>query len=202
MSDAYTIRCPVCLQEMPVPKSTSVFKTFECEGCGSSFEFQDALPAPTEGRPLLSNTTIVENHTRLRNWLIIVSVPIVLAILIQGANYSNSLDGPSFLSFIIKIFLVTFIGSYLIRRFLLDLDQIRVIGFLIFESLCIYRLIWGYSHEMHKFGILFIAMIIGGFLYFLRFDSFQSQGSGGCGIGCGGGGGCGGGCGGCGGCGG
>jgi hypothetical protein len=67
-----------------------------------------------------------------------------------------------FLIFLLAIFLITFIGSFLVRALRLDIDLIRMIAVRLFESLCVYRLILGYNHGMHNFSLKLIAMPLGG----------------------------------------
>jgi hypothetical protein len=44
-------------------KTTSVFKSIPRDGCGSSFELQNALPAAEEtATTVVENSSIVENH--------------------------------------------------------------------------------------------------------------------------------------------
>lgn len=189
MSAGYQIRCPVCLREMEVPRSTPVFKVMHCPGCGSDFEFQNALPRAKEtGRQPRSNASIVESHEQSSRAVFLWSTPVLFLGLILGTNYSNSLDGPSFMSFILVVFAATFLASFLLRLLWMEIDQIRLVTFLFFEALCVYRLLWGYNHGMRRFGFLVVTMLVGGFLFFLRKESFDSLGGGwgGCGGGCGG----------------
>jgi len=94
MTDFYTIRCPVCLLEMSVPNTTSVHEPLQCTGCGSAFEFQNALPAAREPTtPLLDNATIVDRYATQRTQLILLSIPLLLVFLIPAGLYSNALDG-------------------------------------------------------------------------------------------------------------
>jgi hypothetical protein len=207
---AYTIRCPHCLEEIRIPKKTPLFQEISCAACGGVFEFRNALPPLSRKRATeeldASASLLPVWETSPRTTLIpfVITFFIALVLTIWLCSYSNGLDGISFLALYFFLFFALFLVSFLLR---LVLGKALVIQFMtigLFEFIGIYRLYWGYTHDMHNFGVLYSGMFFGGLLLFATQNQTQSYGSGsssgcsgGC-SGCSGGGGCGGGCGGCG----
>lgn len=202
MKKQYDIRCPVCLNPMQVARNIPVYKELQCEKCQNIFEFQNALPAlKKEPPPPPDNTSVIEQHNTNVKSFLSWSIVIIPAIFFFSATYTNSLNGPSFLVFMFVLFCGTLLASFFVRSFLFDVMTVRIMALLTFEGVCVYRLLWGYSHGMRNFAIMLVFMVIGAFFYFPlpldRYTGRSSGCSGGCGSSCGGG--CGGGCGGCGG---
>ena len=201
---SYSIRCPHCLEEIKVPKKTPLFQEIPCAACCRVFEFRNALPALGRKRateeldasvsPLPSRET--NTHTTLIPFIITLSIALVLTIWL--CSYSNGLDGISFLVLYFFLLLALLLASFLLRLVLGTTLIIQFITIGLFEFIGAYRLYWGYTHDMHNFGVLYISMFFGGLLLLAtqaitqRYGSGNSSGcSGGC-SGCSGGGGCGG----------
>lgn len=128
-------------------------------------------------------------------------------------DFLYTMKGPDFLLlyFIVFVFLRVFVALARAQEGFAELAA-PVIGCLVYEIFGAVRMVVGSAHGLHKWDFLILMMVIGGPLFFVRFDNIGGGASGtggggwfGCGSSCGGGGGCGGGgCGGggCGGCGG
>ncbi|MDH4319535.1 MAG: hypothetical protein OEV64_14200 [Desulfobulbaceae bacterium] len=203
---SYTIRCPHCLEEKKVAKDTPLFQEISCAECGKIFEFRNALPAREKDRPdemkyfSISSIHDTEHSNSSPPGLIITLV--TSAVLTAWlCSYSNTLNGTGFLTLYFFLFLAVVFGAFLLRLLMGNGLLIKLLTVGIFEFIGLYRLYWGYTHNMHKFGILYVSMFFGGLLLFAvqslsRGDGGSSGGSGsgcsgGC-SGCGGGGGCGG----------
>jgi uncharacterized membrane protein YgcG len=212
VKDSYPIRCPICLGEMRVYKSTPFHRDITCPACKKRFVFRDALPPvkehviPDPGAEA-SRATLGHNTVTL-----LFGVPAVVLSISWASAYHRHLSGPAFLFFIAIVLVITLPGSFLLRVHWYDSHLIGLLGFLIFEGISVHRLVWGYLHGMRAFFLLILIMLVFGSPYFISaYDFFHNfskhdRHAGGCGGGCGGGGGfwgggggCGGGCGGCGG---
>ncbi|MDH3349846.1 MAG: hypothetical protein OEM02_17295 [Desulfobulbaceae bacterium] len=201
----YNIRCPHCLEEIKVPKTTPLFQKIPCTACDGVFEFRNALPSLERKRttkkldvsPYSLPSRETSTHTTLVPFIITLSIALVLTIWL--CSYSNKLDGISFLVLYFFLFFALLITSFLLR---LVLGKTLIIQFLtigLFEFIGSYRLYWGHTHEMHNFGALYVSMFFGGLLLLAVQTITNGYGSGnsnGCSGGCSG---CSGGCG-CGGC--
>ncbi len=122
--------------------------------------------------------------------------------------FLESIKGPDFLFIYAVWFLLIRIILGILRKGEQDTPQATLGALVLFEGLGFFRIWDGSNHGMHKWELLIVEMLIGGFLMVVRLDQLPS-GGGGTGGSCsssscssGGGGGCGGGGGGCGGCGG
>ena len=131
----------------------------------------------------------------------------ILAAAEDGGAFSffHKATASEFLSGYAVWFLFLFVGSRTIQKGKADDHPIpTLVGLFLFESVGLLRIVNGSSHGMHKWDFLILMMILGGVMFFARFEktggssgSSSSCSSGGCSSGGGGGGG--GGCGGCGG---
>lgn len=211
VKDSYPIRCPVCLHEMRVAKSTPFHRAVTCQACERRFEFRDALPPVKEHTAGPDTGSEASPSTFGRNTLILlIGIPAAALSIGWAGVYYQHLSGPAFLFFITIVLIVTLPGSFLLRVHWYDSHLFGLLGFLTFEGISVHRLIWGYLHGMRAFWLLILIMVFFGGLYFVSaYDFFHNfskhdHHAGGCGGGWGGGcgAGCGGGCGGCGGCGG
>ncbi len=205
VKDSYPIRCPVCLHEMRVDKSTPFHREITCRVCKRRFAFRDALPPLKEHAAVPNSGAEASQVTFGRNtFILLIGIPAVVLAIGWAGTYHQHLSGPAFLFFIAIVLIVTLPGSFLLRVHWYDSHIIGLLGFLTFEGISVHRLIWGYLHGMRAFLLLILIMLIFGSPYFVSaYDFFHNfskhdRHAGGCGGGgCAGG--CGGGCGGCGG---
>ena len=123
----------------------------------------------------------------------------ILAAAGDGAfSFLTTLKGPEFLALFAGWFVLTFLTVLVLRWRGYDTPFTTIIGLICFELLGVARIVDGSAHGMHKWDLLILMMVVGGFGFFIRVKNFnRSDGSRGsswssCSGGCGGGGGCGG----------
>ena len=205
MSRTIEVRCPYCLTPRAVPAATPVTKRLTCLRCHRRYELQDARPA--ESAPgaaiVLPRATVPPMQVG-----ILWSAATVLAAVVGAAGVGALIgwltigrDGPSFLQLLLFVFLVTWVGQYVVRHAIIDSRAVSAIGAAVFLGAGVERFVHASALGMHDFEGLFVALFVGTILYFVRSDGRGGDRNG---SGCGSGGGCGGGDGGggCGGCGG
>ena len=139
-----------------------------------------------------------------------VAIAIALGLIATISLFQQALTGPMFLMVAAGLLVAGVCLVFAARMHNWGESRVAGVSFFVFETVCVIRLVYGYSHGMEKFGFLFGMMLIGPLLAgMLCFGSPNDDGGGGwffsscsgCGSSCGGGcgSGCGGGCGGCGG---
>ncbi len=205
------VRCPVCLIKHQVPEGLSPSSRVRCAACDRVFDLVCApasiAVAPNERAtlPLLQSVGVLSESF----WWFVTPI---LVLAVWGLSYAffEGMKGPEFLVFYGFFAVLVLIAATTLRHTWRDTWSISIVAFLMFEGTGVIRYIVGSRAGMHKWGFMFIMMVLGGVLFFLRAKEdgkgygiggscgIGSCGGGGCGGGGCGGGGCGGGCGGCG----
>lgn len=204
MAGTEVIRCPVCLSAQSIAKQTPPEKRIYCGNCRHDFQYRNGLALSNADQA--STTTTANNLTGKATTAQATGSPVVIwlaGLLLAGMalllvrSHIQPMRGPDFLVFYVLLFIGIWIGVVVLRKMTNDNQHITLLGLALFELVGVVRFIDGTAAGMHKFGAMFIIMIIGGVLLFIRSDHFNNSGNGSCSS-CSG---CGGGCGGCGGCG-
>ncbi len=203
VAEGQVLRCPVCLAPQTVRRESR--SSLICPSCFRVFRRENALPLPA-GNPASAPEATPQASAPVRWTGHIAAAAGLLALTLW---LGMGMKGPGFLGFYFVVWLVTFFGSLVLRRYPW-FSHSGSVALVVFEGLGVSRLITGLQAGMHRFEYLILMMFIGGWFYLLRSDIEGDGGPGGgssssgCGSSCGssGGGGCGGGGGGCGGCGG
>ena len=108
-------------------------------------------------------------------------------------SFLHTMKGPEFLGLFAGWFAVTFVTVLILRSCGRDTPLTTIVGLGCFELLGVARILVGSARGMHRWEFLFVMMVFGGVVFFLRAEHFESsRGLGGSSTGCGGGG-CGGG---------
>ena len=215
MAGSTIIRCPVCLASQTIASGYSADKQIHCGNCHRDFTLRNALPvSDSAGSSISAATAAAEPASALEMEVVQYRNPVltwlfgfILFILLMNLArpFMLGLKGPGFLFFYGIVLVGIFVGLQLLRKLWEDSLHVSLVALILFEALGVVRYIDGTAIGMHRFGIMFIMMGLGGVLMFMRFESsFGSSSSSSCSWfgGCSSCSGCGGGCGGCGGCGG
>ena len=196
------IRCPYCLEVSEIPKSTRTTETMWCKRCRKKYEFANALAykeSTLDSTPVdTSEGKDATNRDLIFLWLVLL--PLCIATYAYSNKVGQKLDGIDFMFMYIMLFFAIRITVYFLQKLWWDHKIIALFGFFAYEATAVNRIIYGIAEKgMENFIFLIIAMVIGGLLFFTRYDNLGGRSSGAdssscsssCG-GCGGGGGCGG----------
>ena len=91
-------------------------------------------------------------------------------------RFLHTMRGPDFLLLFGIWFIVTFGCVLLFRWRGQDTPFTTLTGLLCFEALGAARIMDGAAHGLHKWGFLILMMIVGGIIFIIRTEHFNSQG--------------------------
>jgi hypothetical protein len=144
--------CPHCHADMPTNATL-------CLDCG----YHQGLNRQLKSMTKLTSIHNTEGASVVTKGVGVLTVLVLLGLTAIILLVQTGMNGPQFL----VLYWITFVGLWIAREFLADLDGdswVSRLPVVLFIGIGAIRLGYGMWHDMHRFGLLIVVMVVGGFL--------------------------------------